>query len=61
MSSSRAPSNQGIVSLTRKRRASIPSVPSTNSVASPSQSAVTTSPSMAASTISRPRTEPLAV
>jgi hypothetical protein len=61
MSSIRAPSNQGIVSLTRKRRASIPSVPSMTSVAKPSQSAVTTSPSSAATTISSARTDPLAV
>jgi hypothetical protein len=61
MSSSRAPSNQGIVSFTRAVRASIPSVPSTTSAARPIQSAVIASPSNAASTMSSASTEPLAV
>ena len=61
MLSRRAPSNQGIVSLTRKRRASIPSVPSMNSATKNSHRAVSVSPSIAASTISSPSTVPLAV
>ena len=61
MSSSRAPSNQGIVSFTRSRRAIMPSVPSMISAARPSQSARTASPSMAAITIRSASTVPLAV
>ena len=61
MSSSRAPSNQGSVSLTRSHRASMPSVPSMTSAASISHSAWIASPSMAATTMRSASTEPLAV
>jgi hypothetical protein len=61
MLSRSAPSNQGSRSLTPKRRASIPSVPSMISAASPSHSARSTSPSAAARTISSASTAPVAV
>ena len=44
MLSSSAPSNQGTSSLTRQRRASMPSVPSTTIAARKSHSTVRTSP-----------------
>src|SRR3712207_5447985 len=61
MSSSRAPSNPGIVSLTRRRRARIPSVPSITSAASRIHSARTLRWSTAAVTASSASTLPLAV
>src|ERR687889_2036197 len=61
MSSSRAPSNHGMCSLTRIRRASMPSVPSMMSATRPSHRARVTLPWTAASTMSRARTAPLAV
>ena len=61
MSSSRAPSNQGMVSLTRSQRASIPSVPSMMRASSENQSAFSTSPWKAAITITKAKTLPAAV